>query len=242
MATTDSTAELQARIAALEARMDRLEPRSGSGAVIGAEADAGTAEDSEAVATSEAITTSDAAAALEESDGTPAARDGTAAARPSAADPSGAAASSPDAQPADGDGPTSPTDDPYWVLTGLQERYPDDDVVLYGGTMSAGEGGYRWQYALPTETVLDADFADAAPALTALAHPVRLALLQAVLTGTHTTADLSALPGLGTSGQVYHHLNQLASAGWLRSPRRGRWEVPGERTIPLLALIMAATS
>lgn len=229
MATTDSTAELRARIAALEARMDRLEPRSGSGAVTGAEAGARTAEDSEAVATSEP------AAASQESDGAPAAR-------PSAAATSGTAASPPAADPADADGPTSPTDDPYWVLTGLQERYPDDDVVLYGGTMSVGEGGYRWQYALPTETVLDADFADAAPALTALAHPVRLALLQAVLTGTHTTADLSALPGLGTSGQVYHHLNQLASAGWLRSPRRGRWEVPGERTIPLLALIMAATT
>lgn len=138
--------------------------------------------------------------------------------------------------------PPSDDNDPYWVLTGLQERYPDDDVVLYGGTMSTEGGGYRWQYGLPTQTVLDGDFADAAPALTALAHPVRLALLQAVLTGTHTTADLAALPGLGTSGQVYHHLNQLTSAGWLRSPRRGRWEVPGERTIPLLALIMAATT
>lgn len=136
----------------------------------------------------------------------------------------------------------STTDDPYWVLTGLQERYPDDDVVLYGGTMSTAGGGYRWQYGLPTQTVLDGDFADAAPALTALAHPVRLALLQAVLTGTHATADLAALPGLGTSGQVYHHLNQLTSAGWLRSPRRGQWEVPGERTIPLLALVMAATT
>ncbi|SMY11519.1 Helix-turn-helix domain-containing protein [Brevibacterium jeotgali] len=136
----------------------------------------------------------------------------------------------------------SADDDPYWVLTGLQDRYPDDDVVLYGGTMSTAAGGYRWQYGLPTRTVLDGDFADAAPALSALAHPVRLTLLQAVLTGTHATADLAALPGLGTSGQVYHHLNQLSSAGWLRSPRRGRWEVPGERTIPLLALVMAAST
>ena len=137
--------------------------------------------------------------------------------------------------------PHSP-DDPYWVLTGMRERYPDDDVVLYAGTFATGDGGYRWQYGLPTATILDGDFADGAPALSALAHPVRLTLLQAVLAGTHQTAELSALPGLGTSGQVYHHLNQLAAAGWLRSPRRGRWEVPGERTIPLLALVMAATS
>lgn len=133
-------------------------------------------------------------------------------------------------------------DDPYWVLTGMDARYPDDDVVLYAGTFTADGGGYRWQYGLSSATILDGDFADAAPALSALAHPVRLSLLQAVLAGTHQTAELTALPGIGTSGQVYHHLNQLAAAGWLRSPRRGRWEVPGERTIPLLALIMAASS
>lgn len=148
-----------------------------------------------------------------------------------------------DAAPTDAEAAaaTSP-DDPYWVLSGMREHYPDDDVVLYAGTFATGDGGYRWQYGLPAATILDGDFADAAPALSALAHPVRLTLLQAVLAGTHQTAELSALPGLGTSGQVYHHLNQLAAAGWLRSPRRGRWEVPGERTIPLLALVMAATS
>ena len=140
------------------------------------------------------------------------------------------------------DSSNTPDGDPYWVLTGLEERHPDDDVVLFAGTFPVGDGGYRWQYGLPTASILDGDFADAAPALSALAHPVRLTLLQAVLAGTHQTAELSALPGIGTSGQVYHHLNQLAAAGWLRSPRRGRWEVPGERTIPLLALLMAATS
>ncbi len=161
----------------------------------------------------------------------------------SAADPRPSPSSPTDVSPTATADPSPASDeDPYWVLTGLQDRYPDDDVVLYGGTMTTEGGGYRWQYGLPTQTVLDGDFADAAPALSALAHPVRLALLQAVLTGTHATADLAALPGLGTSGQVYHHLNQLSSAGWLRSPRRGRWEVPGERTIPLLALIMAATT
>ena len=196
--STDDDQGLRARIAELEARMDRLEQDGGPPPE------------------------------------TPSA---------SAADPRPSPSSPTDVSPTATADPSPASDeDPYWVLTGLQDRYPDDDVVLYGGTMTTEGGGYRWQYGLPTQTVLDGDFADAAPALSALAHPVRLALLQAVLTGTHATADLAALPGLGTSGQVYHHLNQLSSAGWLRSPRRGRWEVPGERTIPLLALIMAATT
>jgi hypothetical protein len=166
----------------------------------------------------------------------------TPATSPAAASPDTSPASAPTATAAS-DTSDTPDDDPYWVLTGLEERHPDDDVVLYAGTFPGGDGGgYRWQFGLPTASILDGDFADAAPALSALAHPVRLTLLQAVLAGTHQTAELSALPGIGTSGQVYHHLNQLAAAGWLRSPRRGRWEVPGERTIPLLALLMAATS
>ena len=165
----------------------------------------------------------------------------TPATSPAAASPDTSPAPAPTATAAS-DSSDTPDDDPYWVLTGLEERHPDDDVVVYAGTFPVGDGGYRWQYGLPTASILDGDFADAAPALSALAHPVRLTLLQAVLAGTHQTAELSALPGIGTSGQVYHHLNQLAAAGWLRSPRRGRWEVPGERTIPLLALLMAATS
>ena len=166
----------------------------------------------------------------------------TPATSPAAASPVTSPAPAPTATAAS-DSSDTPDDDPYWVLTGLDERHPDDDVVLFAGTFPVGDGGgYRWQFGLPTASILDGDFADAAPALSALAHPVRLTLLQAVLAGTHQTAELSALPGIGTSGQVYHHLNQLAAAGWLRSPRRGRWEVPGERTIPLLALLMAATS
>ena len=166
----------------------------------------------------------------------------TPATSPAAASPDTSPAPAPTATAAS-DSSDTPDDDPYWVLTGLEERHPDDDVVVYAGTFPVGDGGgYRWQFGLPTASILDGDFADAAPALSALAHPVRLTLLQAVLAGTHQTAELSALPGIGTSGQVYHHLNQLAAAGWLRSPRRGRWEVPGERTIPLLALLMAATS
>ena len=145
----------------------------------------------------------------------------TPATSPAAASPVTSPAPTPTATAAS-DSSDTPDDDPYWVLTGLEERHPDDDVVVYAGTFPVGDGGYRWQYGLSTASILDGDFADAAPALSALAHPVRLTLLQAVLAGTHQTAELSALPGIGTSGQVYHHLNQLAAAGWLRSPRRGR--------------------
>lgn len=43
-----------------------------------------------------------------------------------------------------------------------------------------------------------------------------------------------------TSGQIYHHLKALASAGWLVSGKRGTHEVPPSRIVPLLAFLIAA--
>ena len=70
---------------------------------------------------------------------------------------------------------------------------------------------------------------------------MRLKLLREVLAGHHGSAELSGVEGLGTSGQLYHHLRQLVSAGWLRTNRRGQYIVPAERVVPLLVTIVAAT-
>lgn len=43
-----------------------------------------------------------------------------------------------------------------------------------------------------------------------------------------------------TSGQLYHHLRQLVSAGWLRATSRGSYAVPPDRVIPLLTILTAA--
>jgi hypothetical protein len=43
-----------------------------------------------------------------------------------------------------------------------------------------------------------------------------------------------------TTGQLYHHLRQLVAAGWLRTSLRGRYAVPADRIVPLLALLAAA--
>ena len=95
---------------------------------------------------------------------------------------------------------------------------------------------------LTAEAFADIDFAEAAPALTAFSHPVRLALLQAVYEGTTTVAELSADDRFGTTGQIYHHLKALASAGWLENIPRGHWRVPAQKVIPLLTLILIGTS
>lgn len=78
------------------------------------------------------------------------------------------------------------------------------------------------------------------PALAALGHPVRLLLLRQVLSGAGTVAELQQRGKLGTSGQLYHHLRQLANAGWLRVVARGRYAVPPDQVVPLLVVLAAA--
>ncbi|MGK5443263.1 ArsR/SmtB family transcription factor [Micromonospora sp. URMC 105] len=133
--------------------------------------------------------------------------------------------------------------DTFWALDGLKARLPEesDGAVLYTGVVRLPDRQtYHWQYGQVVPEVLDSDWSELAAALTALAHPVRLRLLREVLGGRHGTAELAAIEGLGTTGQLHHHLRQLTAAGWLRSSGRGRYAVPGERVVPLLVILTAA--
>jgi len=141
--------------------------------------------------------------------------------------------------------PAAPTDssDVFWALNALKAQVPAPGAVLYTGSVTLpGGGAADWQYALTTEDLLARDWSrpGTTSALAALGHPVRLRLLQAIATGTVAVADLTAVEGVGTTGQVYHHVNQLIAAGWVYSTARGHYGIPPERVVPLLVVILAA--
>lgn len=130
---------------------------------------------------------------------------------------------------------------PLWALDALQARVADPGAVLLVGDVVLPDGRRaQWQLGAGTQDLLDGDWAEGADTLGALGHPVRLRLLQRVLTGTSTVSDLMDTDGVGTSGQVYHHLRQLTAAGWLRAIGGGRYEVPVARVVPLLATVLGA--
>ncbi|MFH8797624.1 ArsR/SmtB family transcription factor [Streptomyces sp. NPDC017941] len=133
----------------------------------------------------------------------------------------------------------------FWALDGLKaqlaEHRATDGGVLYTGTVRLPTGErYDWQTGQFTEALLDGDWTEAADALAALGHPVRLRLLREIVGGRRTAAELAALDEVGTTGQIYHHLRQLTGAGWLHTTARGRYEVPAGRVVPLLVVLTAA--
>lgn len=144
-----------------------------------------------------------------------------------------------DAESAGSDAPAA-ADDPLWFVNELGRRAPG--AVMMAGAVDTAAGPVRWQYGLMADALLSEEWSDLARPLEALGHPARIELVRQVMRGAHTTAELMQLEHLASSGQLYHHLRQLVSAGWLVSPRRGHYEVPAARVVPLLVLTMIASS
>lgn len=140
------------------------------------------------------------------------------------------------------DGPTAtplPALDPeaFWALTGLRSRADRPGAVMIVGTVDLPTGAAEWQEGATTGDLLEEDWDRAAETLAALGHPVRIRLVREVLRGRSTARELTTLEGVGSSGQVYHHLKLLVAAGWLRA-RAGTYDVPPERVVPLLTTVL----
>jgi hypothetical protein len=128
----------------------------------------------------------------------------------------------------------------FWALEHIQQHSPETGATIFAGqvTLPTNET-YAWQVEAPLDSLLAADWMTAHTRMSALAHPVRLKILKALLVGQRDTQSLQALPDMGTTGQLYHHLKELESAGWIRQPRRGEYMVLAERVVPLLTILSA---
>lgn len=129
----------------------------------------------------------------------------------------------------------------FWLVERVAKGGVAGGEVAYGGTATIPTGEqFAWQRQAASQEILRHDWEGLDRVLAALGHPVRLALLRAILHGRRTKAGLESLEGLGTTGQLYHHLKQLEAAGWVRVLERGVYGVPGERVVPLLVILAAA--
>ncbi|WP_201276693.1 helix-turn-helix domain-containing protein [Marisediminicola senii] len=132
------------------------------------------------------------------------------------------------------------SDDPLWIVNGIKKRVPSPGAVYFAGAVQVAAGPVEWQVGFPTDRILEDDWTSLAGSIAALGNPVRLSLMHAVLSGATSVAELSAGEGMGTTGQLYHHLGHLVAQGWLLAPGRGHYSIPAERVVPLLVMLSAA--
>lgn len=112
--------------------------------------------------------------------------------------------------------------------------------VLYRGRMAQADGKVTWEMARPVEGLLP--LLDKAPdqivrVLTALAHPLRLALLRLLLDGPQSSQKLQEALGVSSPGQLYHHLRELQATGIIEQHGRSSYTLPVRHYIPVLAML-----
>ena len=146
---------------------------------------------------------------------------------------------------ADGEDPeaesSTPAADAFWAITALKQRHARPAVLYTGFAETADHEPVEWQMTHDASALVEEDWTTHASVLAALGHPSRMRILQLVCRSEATTAaDLAHTEGLGTTGQIYHHLRQLVAAGWLRNTTKGQHQVPPERLVPLLVILGAS--
>lgn len=116
---------------------------------------------------------------------------------------------------------------------------PTRGFVEYCGRVDfAGEVDWTIRYSAASVLRLPANAR--VEVLAALGHPIRLALVQLLLDGPHTGTELAEAVGLTSTGQLYHHVRALSSAGIVEQHSRGTYRIPAPKVVPVLVLMTAA--
>lgn len=111
--------------------------------------------------------------------------------------------------------------------------------VEYGGSVDFG-GPVDWTIRYSAAAVVDLPAQARVDVLAALGHPVRRALVEAMLDGPRTGAELAEAVGLTSQGQLYHHVRALSSAKVVEQHGRGAYRIPAPKLVPLLIIMTAA--
>ncbi|MGF0313592.1 ArsR/SmtB family transcription factor [Rhodococcus sp. IEGM1428] len=112
-------------------------------------------------------------------------------------------------------------------------------MIAYQGDVRL-HGTVRWDISYSPDAIVDLPISSMSEVLAALGHPVRLQIVRMLLRGPANAADLHAAVGVGSSGQIYHHLKTLSSANIVEQHGRGDYRIAAKRAVPLLVSMLAA--
>jgi DNA-binding HxlR family transcriptional regulator len=118
---------------------------------------------------------------------------------------------------------------------------PEGATLFYSGAGQIGPFQLSLRRRERLDAVLSADPALVARELAALASPVRVVLLRAMLGGPQTSQQLRDMLDASSAGPLYHHLKELISAGLVIQPERNLYAIPPSKAVTVCVTIMAAT-
>lgn len=113
-------------------------------------------------------------------------------------------------------------------------------AVGYAGSVNVGPAKVRWAQEHPLPALLSLELALPAAVFASLGSLPRLTILRHLL--VHGPADRSALAGVlenASTGQLYHHLQDLQAQGLIAQRSRGLYVLVPHALVPLLTLLAA---
>lgn len=112
-------------------------------------------------------------------------------------------------------------------------------TVHYSGEVDL-HGPISWTISYDAGAALALDDEPRTGVLAALGHPVRVRIVRGLLHGPRTTAELTEVAELASTGQLYHHLRALTHAGIVEQDGRGSYRIAPRAVVPALVLLTAA--
>ncbi|GGL16393.1 winged helix-turn-helix domain-containing protein [Nocardia jinanensis] len=129
-------------------------------------------------------------------------------------------------------------------IEALEGRPRPGDTAAHGSIEYRGHvdfaGEVNWTIRYSAAAVLQLSATARGEVLAALGHPVRLALVQLLLDGPCTGTEMAEAVGLTSTGQLYHHVRALSSAGIIEQHSRATYQIPPPKVVPVLVLMTAA--
>lgn len=122
----------------------------------------------------------------------------------------------------------------------LEERETLQGVLSCEGSVQFAEQDVRWRQRLALQPIFAASPELLAQLFAALSSPHRVIILRTLCEGPRTSQQLQELLGMGSAGQLYHHLKELLAAGLILQRGRSAYTIEPAKVIPVcLALMMA---
>lgn len=112
-------------------------------------------------------------------------------------------------------------------------------VVGYSGDVHLA-GDISWSMTYSPDGVLDLPPDRSVEVLAALGHPVRFAIVRALLRGPMSATALQESLDSTSAGRLYHHLKALTGARIVEQHARGDYRLAPRTVVPALVLMMAS--
>lgn len=117
-----------------------------------------------------------------------------------------------------------------------------EGTLNYTGSIQIGEQPYRFRQTLTAQSIFEAAPELLAPIFAALSSPHRIIILRTLCERPCTAQQLQEVLGMGSAGQLYHHLKELQAVGLVTQRERSAYMIEPTKVIPVCVALMIALS